>query len=120
MKTHLIREHTIQTVFAVLGSTLIVGGSLMTAKLMKARGFPDPDQFWHPFALFVRNWGFFLILIPGAWVAWSIWLEDNPRIHFTRRWTLVTGMLLLAGLAWLMFVAVILGSGAGRLVQAVQ
>lgn len=38
MKAHLLREHTIQSVFALLDSALIIGGSLMTAALMKARG----------------------------------------------------------------------------------
>lgn len=92
----------------------------MTAALMKARGFPDSNQFWHPLALFVREWGFLFILIPGLWVAGTVWLESNPRFDFTSRWTMVTGVLVFVGLAWLMFVSVILGSGAGRIIQSVE
>lgn len=120
MKISPLREHSIQSVFAALDSMLIIGGSLMTAALMKARGFPDPNQFWHPFALFVRGWGFLLILIPGIWVVWSVWSESNPRFDFTRRWTIVTGLIVFAGLAWMMFAAVVLGSGAGRVIQVVE
>ena len=120
MKMNHLREHSIQSVFVALDAALIIGGSLMTAALMKARGFPDPDQFWHPFALFVRGWGFFLILIPALWVGGSLWLERNPRFDFTSRWTIVTGILVFAGLAWLMFVAVMLGSGAGTIIQSVD
>ena len=115
-----LREYSIQSVFAVLDSTLIIGGSLMTAALMKARGFPDSNQFCHPLALFVREWGFLFILIPGLWVAGTVWLESNPRFDFTSRWTMVTGVLVFVGLAWLMFVSVILGSGAGRIIQSVE
>lgn len=120
MKTHPLREHSIQATFAALDSALIIGGSLLTAALMKARGFPDPNQFWHPFALFVREWGFLLILIPGLWVGASVWLESHPRIDFTSRWTIFTGVLVFAGLVWLMLVAVMLGSGAGTIIQAAE
>jgi len=117
MPNNPIREYMTQSVFAVLQSVLIVSGSLMTAGLMKARGYPDPGQFWHPLALFVRNWGFLLISVPGAWVVGTVWLERRPGSDFTTRWTIVTGLLVLAGLAWLMVISVLLGSGAGTIVS---
>ncbi len=115
-----IREFVIQSVFAVLHSALIIGGSITTAALMKARGYPDPNQFWHPWALFVRNWGFLLILISGVWVVGTIWLERNRSSDFSSRWTIVTGLLVFAGLVWLMTLSVLLGSGAGKLIRSTQ
>jgi peptidoglycan biosynthesis protein MviN/MurJ (putative lipid II flippase) len=112
-----IREYMTQSVFAVLQSALIVSGSVLTAALMRARGYPDPGQFWHPLALFVRNWGFLLISIPGAWVIGTIWLERHRGSDFTTRWTVVTGLLVLGGLAWLMVISVLLGSGAGTIIS---
>jgi len=91
----------------------------MTAAMMKARGFPDPDLFWPPLALFVRSWGFLLIFIPGLWVILSIWLEGHPRFEFSKSSTVVTGFILLAGLTWLMIKAVLLGFGAG-FIQVVE
>jgi hypothetical protein len=120
MKTNPIREFVTQSVFAVLQSALIVGGSLTTAALMKARGYPDSNQFWHPWALFIRNWGFLLILIPGAWVVVTIWLERNRGSDFSTRWTVITGLIVFAGLGWLMTISVFYGSGAGRLIQSVK
>ena len=120
MKTNPISEFAAQSVFAVLQSALIVGGSLTTAALMKARGFPDSSQFWHPFALFVRSWGFLLILIPGIWVVGTIWLERSRSLDFTTRWTVISGLLVSAGLVLLMAISVLLGSGAGTLIQSVE
>jgi len=109
-----------QSVLAVLQSALIVGGSLTTATLMKARGYPDSSQYWHPWALFVRNWGFLLILIPAIWVVGTIWLERNRSLDFSTRGTVVTGMLVFAGLGLLMVISILLGSGAGTLIQIIN
>ncbi len=117
MNTQLFRDYITQSVVAVVASTLILGGSMATAMLMKARGFPDSSQIWHPFALFVREWGFLLILIPAAWVVASIWIENNSNMDFTKRWTFVTGLLLLVFLAFLMLAAVMLGFGVGNIIQ---
>lgn len=117
MKTNSLREASIQTVFASLDGLLIMIGSLTTAVVMKANGFPGPGKVWHPLSLFVRDWGFLLILIPGLWAVGSVWMEKHPRFPFTRRWTMVTGILLSAGLAWLLVVAILLGSQAGAVVE---
>lgn len=120
MSVNQVREFKVQSVFAVLHSALIIGGSMATAALMKARGFPDPEQFWHPLPMFVRSWGFLLILVPGAWVAATIWLERNRSESFSARWTLVTGVLVLAALGCLMLVSILLGSGAGTIIQSIE
>jgi hypothetical protein len=120
MKTNSIHEFMTQSIFAVLQSALIIGGSLTTGVLMKARGFADPNQFGHPWAVFVRNWAFLLILIPGAWVVATIWLERNRGSDFSTRWTVVTGLLVVVGLGGLMTFSVLLGSGAGTLIQSVR
>jgi len=117
MNLQLFREYRIQSVFALLASVLIMGGSLMTGVIMKARGFPDVNELWHPLALFVRNWGFLFIGFPIIWVIISISLENNPEVDFTKKWTIISGFVLLGFLACLMFVTVILASGGGNLIK---
>ena len=120
MKNLRIHEYSIQTVFALLDSALIIGGSMFTAAAMKVGGYPDPDRIWPPFPVFVRNWGFLLILIPAIWVVWTIWAENNRRESFGKKWTFLTGIVVFAGLAYAMAAAVLMGSGAGRLVAVAE
>ena len=106
-----------QAILAVLQSALIVGGSLSTTALMKARGYPDPHQFWHPWALFVRDWGFLFLSIPLMWAGATIWLERSQVAEFSTRSTVISGLLVFAGLGFLMFLSALLASGAGTLIQ---
>lgn len=108
------RQYTAQSVLVVLQSALIIGGSLTTASLMKLRGYPDPRQFWHPLTLFVREWGFLLILIPGLWVCWTIWCEHQREYSFSKRSTIGTGLLLLALLAFFFFMSFMLACGVSK------
>lgn len=88
-----------QTYFAAIQAILIIGGSLMTAVILKSMGYPD--RFSHlPFSLaLVRNWGFLLLAIPLAWALITIRLEQRHDRWFSRRWTFISGFALLAGLA---------------------
>ena len=115
-----VREFMYQAILAVLQSALIVGGSLSTAALMKACGYPDAHQFWHPLALFVRHWGFLLLSIPLIWAGATMWLERSRVTEFSIRSTVATGLLVLAELGFLMFFSALLASGAGTLVQTIK
>lgn len=103
------QEYRIQSVFVALHATLIVGGWLATATMMRAAGYPDENLVWRPLSLFVRNWGFVLILLPGIWAAGSIWLENHRAELFSKRWTIVSGVALFAALAWILLAAVVGG-----------
>jgi hypothetical protein len=113
-----VHEHPIQTIFALMQSVLVVSGSLVTAGLMKARGFPDPTLSWHSFPIFVRSSGFFFLLIPLGWVLFSLWLESSPSHHCSRKWSLLTGFLILIALMSLFIVSATLASGAGTIIQS--
>lgn len=98
MKLH--SEYQAQGILAVLQSVLVIVGCLMTAALLKARGYPDRFADL-PFQLaLVRNWGFTLNLIPLGWVMMTIWLERNHRGWFSKRWTVLTGIGLGIALGW--------------------
>jgi len=97
----IVREYALQSIFAVLHSAVIVGGSMFTATIMKVRGYaPENAADWHWQLVFVRNWGFTLILIPAAWVIATLWLERHQAEWFSKRWTIVSGIVLLCGLAF--------------------
>ena len=103
------REYRIQSVFVAVHATLIVGGWMATATMMRIAGYPDEGLVWRPLSLLVRNWGFLLILLPGIWAVGSIWLETHPADMFSKRWTIVTGVVLFGVLAWMLFVAAVGG-----------
>ena len=95
----MIREYTIQAVFVTLHSAVVIGGGMCTATAMKVMGLanigPEVDfPLW-----FVRNWGFLLIVISLIWAVWTISLERSRRDEFTKRHSLITGLIVLAGLA---------------------
>lgn len=92
-------EYRMQTIFILLQAGVIVLGSLLTGAMLKARGYTD-HLYELPFlVLFVRNWGFMLILISLAWACGSIWMDRHLE-WYTKRWTLVSGLCLLASLTW--------------------
>ena len=97
-------EYRVQSVLALLQAGVIVGGCLFTGTILKARGYPD--QFTEiPFLLlFVRNWGFLLILIPLVWAVLTIRMEQRSE-WFSRRWTAISGFALLAALVWFVLLA---------------
>jgi hypothetical protein len=95
----MIREYTIQCVFVTLHSAVIMGGSMCTATMLKVMGragIGPGDNFtlW-----FVRNWGFALILISLLWAGWTISLERSRCDEFSKRNTVITGLVVLFGLA---------------------
>ena len=81
-------------------SVVILYAILGTATTMKVYGYPEPDVsvIWRPLALFVRRFGLLLFAIPALWVWATIHLEQGPS-RFSKRWSLVTGGLVLA-LLW--------------------
>lgn len=110
-------EYRMQTILTLIQAGVIVFGSLLTGVTLKAMGYPDRFQEIPFLLLFVRNWGFMLILIPLAWAGGSIWLERHLD-WYSKRWTLVSGLCLLASLAW--FLAMMVGRAGSTLISVSQ
>lgn len=47
--------------------------------------------------VFVRNWGFLLLVLPFAWVVMTIWMEFH-HTWYSKRYTILSGLLLMASL----------------------
>jgi|688.fasta_scaffold50459_3 hypothetical protein len=96
-----LQQYRIQTLFALLQSGVILFGSLLTGAIMKSMELAAQMEKVPLILRFVRDWGFLLILIPLAWIALTIRLERVCDWH-TKRWTFISGLCLLAALAWFM------------------
>ncbi|WP_035607136.1 hypothetical protein [Haloferula sp. BvORR071] len=101
----IVREYAMQSIFAAAQAMVIVAGSLMTAAVLQTHGYPDAKAEWRWLPVFVREWGLALMLVPAAWVLTTLWLERHRDAWFTKRWTILSGSLLLAGLVGLMVYA---------------
>lgn len=98
-----IREYTPQTVLASMQAVVVIAGSMFTGAAMKIMGYPEASHDWHLASVFVRNWGVLLILIPATWVVGSIWMERNQSDWFSKRWTVLSGLLVLLSLAYFLY-----------------
>jgi hypothetical protein len=96
-----LQQYRIQTIFALLQSGVILGGSLLTGAIMKSMELAAQMEETPITLRFIRDWGFLLILVPLAWIALTIRLERVCDWH-TKRWTFISGLCLLAALAWFM------------------
>ena len=106
---HYLDDHRQQTVIGLFQAGAIVVGSFLTGAIMKGKGYSD-DQEISFLVLFVRNWGFSLIIIPFAWVLATVWMERH-HTWYSKRYTLLSGLLLLGLLCWfLIYVAARAGS----------
>ena len=107
----IVRDHAMQSIFAAAQSLVIVAGSMFTATVMNVRGFPDARSDWPVLPVFVREWGFTLILFPAVWVLGTIRLERRSE-WFSKRWTIFSGVVLVAVLGGLMAYAVVSADNA--------
>lgn len=88
------REYAVQAAIAALQCAVIQVGTLVSTLLLRSAGFPDPAVDWPWLAVFIREWGPLAFAIPGAWVIATILLERRDAGAFTKRWTVVSGLLL--------------------------
>lgn len=104
---HFYENHRLQTIFVILQVLVIMIGSLVTGGMMKIMGYDDAfSERWSPFLRFIRNWGFLLILIPLAWTIFTVALEQRAY-WYSKRWTMGSGLLVLALLGWLLLQAML-------------
>ena len=103
---HLYENHRMQTIFVLLQVSVIMAGSLITGAIMKIMGYEDTfSERWSPFLRFIRNWGFLLIMIPMAWTILTVAMEQRAY-WYSKRWTMGSGLLVLASLVWLVVYAI--------------
>lgn len=94
------REYAVQAAIAALQCAVIQVGTLISTILLRSAGYPDPAVDWPWLPVMIREWGPLAFAIPGAWVIATILLERRDAGAFTKRWTIVSGLLvafLLAG-----------------------
>ncbi len=97
-----IQEHKFQVYLVGLQALAIIAGSLIVTGYMKVFGTSDNDSHQWPWVLrMIRSYGFLLLLIPAAWAYLTVKLEINERIYYRPVWTIISGVVILAALAWL-------------------
>jgi hypothetical protein len=96
--THELHVSARLALFQILA---VILGVVMTRVAFLGHGYPDSNLDWDTWALLVRNHGFFLLLIPMLWICITLYLENYGTGRWSRRWTICTGILLLAALAFL-------------------
>ena len=93
------REYAVQTALAALQCAVIQVGTLISTILLRSAGYPDPAVDWPWLPVQIREWGPLAFAIPGLWVIATILLERREAGAFTKRWTVVSGLLLAVLLA---------------------
>ncbi len=88
---------------ALLQVMVVLIGTFVTRVAFMGNGYPDRDADWNRFSLLLRGYGFVLLLVPLVWTCTVMWLEHRSAGSWTRRWTILSGCLLLALLAFLFF-----------------
>lgn len=66
----------------------------------------DDSMLGHPsyqLPLLVRHHGYLLLAVPLVWTGLVLWLENRPGAGWSRRWTVASGLLLLAALSAFLF-----------------
>ena len=99
----MIPEVHLSVRIAFLQILAIIGGVFTTRAAFVACGYPDANYDWIGPALFVRNYGFFLLVLPFTWTTATIYLETYGTGRWSKRWTLASGLLLLLAIVLLLF-----------------
>ncbi len=109
------QEFKIQSIFVTLHAAIIIGGSMFTAMALKMMDRSDIGP-GNSFCLwFVRNWGFFILIVPLLWALSTISLERRHYDWFSKRFTIVSGLILLSVLAY--FFTVTTGMAGSSLIR---
>lgn len=84
---------------ALLQVFTVILGVFLTRGVFARLGYPNEDLDWNTTALLVRDYGYFLLLVPAIWTTVSIYLENSLISFWSRRWTLASGLVFLLFLA---------------------
>ncbi len=89
------------TLIALIQIGVVIGGTSFVRGLMKCYGFGDilPASHFTDRSIWVRNWGFILLLVPVLWTGLTLYAEQRARRPATTTLCLVVGIgLVLFGL----------------------
>jgi hypothetical protein len=100
-----LREYAVQGAVAALQCAVIQVGTIVSTVLLRSAGYPDESRTWPALPAFIREWGPLAFAVPAAWVIATILLEQNRSEWFTKRWTLVSGLMVALGLVAIYLVA---------------
>ncbi len=100
MNSRWLHEYSIQTVLASMQIVVILFGFMATGLILKAAGYPDIGYPINGRILFVRHFGALFLIAPVIWVFVTVALERRTENRFTKRWSVVSGLALLAGLSY--------------------
>lgn len=96
------------TILGFVQLLLIVLGFIGLAIVMKLSGYPEQEAIlirWNPLALFLRQYGLVLLLVPILWVILAALSQNRPRIVFTPETWVILGIVLAATIIALFFYA---------------
>jgi hypothetical protein len=99
----MIHEVHVSVRLALFQVLAVITGVFMTRAVFMVYGYPESNLDWNALALLVRNHGFYLLLAPVVWTSAAVYLENYGTGRWSRRWTVCTGIILLAALAFLFF-----------------
>lgn len=103
MNSRWLQEYSIQTVIASMQVIVVLVGFMATGLILKGAGYPDIGVPIHRTVYVVRHFGALLLIVPVIWVFATIAFEKSPDNRFTKRWTLATGIMVLALLSYFFF-----------------
>jgi hypothetical protein len=88
-----IREYAVQGALAAAQCAVIQVGSIVSTVLLRSAGYPDSERDWPVLPALIREWGPLAFGIPAAWVIATIILEQQRPDRFSKRETIITGVL---------------------------
>ncbi|MFD0895130.1 hypothetical protein KBB96_00765 [Luteolibacter ambystomatis] len=75
-------------------------GICSTTVALRIHNYPSAQEDWNVCSVAVRKAGWLLLAIPAAWALCTTRFEAKGHGPWTTRWTIATGVLTIAGLAW--------------------
>jgi len=94
------QEYRLQTWLAITQFLLGLAGWVWNGIFNWALNFQtDPNN---GFAIFIRQAGILILLLPLAWAIFTIRKDGNPESRWTRRHTIISGVLLAIAMFYLM------------------
>lgn len=86
------------SIVTLLQTGVVVFGTLFVSAILKLKGYRSgsvPDSFFREDALFIRHYGFLLLLIPACWAIFAIIAIHIEARQWIQAVILAAGMLLI-------------------------
>jgi len=81
------------TILSLAQTFLVVVGFLALGIVLKMAGWPHDDTVrWSPFAVFLRQHGFFLLVLPVVWTIYGVSAERADRGVLSYRAACIVGI----------------------------